>query len=127
MVSEMGRGTGGIRSATEEQGLTENTLVFFISDNGGLERLGADNGLLRGGKGSPWEGGIRVPAALAWLSKVDPGKTLGAPFVLEDLLLTLLAAVGVEAEFPKPIDGRNVRGAFGRAEPIPEQPRILAS
>ena len=127
MVSEMDHGIGQIRSTLSEERISENTLLCFMSDNGGSERLGADNGPLRGGKGSPWEGGVRVPAVLSWPARVPASKTVDDTIVVEDLLPTLLAAVGIEAQFENPIDGRNVWPSLTLGEPLDHEPFLLGS
>ena len=71
MVTEMDTAIGRIRTAIESENIAENTLVLFMSDNGGNPELGASNTPLRGAKGFVWEGGIRVPAAIYWPGKLQ--------------------------------------------------------
>ena len=125
MVTEMDNGIGEIRAALAEQGLLENTLIWFMSDNGGSERLGADNGPLRGGKADTWEGGIRVPAVARWPSKLSAGEAFTAPLTVHDVLPTLLAAVGIQAKYPKPLDGRDVWPAISNRAPLEPQPMLF--
>ena len=66
MATCMDDGIGKIVDALEKRGLRKNTLLVFCSDNGGPTQLGANNGPLRDGKGTLYEGGIRVPALAVW-------------------------------------------------------------
>ena len=122
MVSELDSGIGEVRAALAENGREDNTLIFFMSDNGGLERVGADNGPLRGGKFTGWEGGIRVPALLHWPTKAPGGSSFAEAISVEDMLPTLLAAAGISAESPQPLDGRNVWPALGGEAQLNSKP-----
>ena len=100
--------TGRILDVLREEGLAERTLVFFTSDNGPWltqGRNGGSAGLLRGGKGSTWEGGMRVPGIAWW-----PGRIAGGGVTLElgstlDLFATCLALAGVPLPDDRPLDG----------------------
>jgi arylsulfatase A-like enzyme len=72
MVEAMDEGIGRVVEAIRQTGLQEKTLIFFFSDNGGLQGYG-DNGVLRGAKTTLWEGGHRVPAIASWYGKIDKG------------------------------------------------------
>jgi len=86
---------GRVLDALKTTELGENTLIVFISDNGGSPLTGANNAPLTGGKYSLWEGGIRVPMALSWPGKVD-GNTVEDRYVsATDILPTLVKAGGV--------------------------------
>ncbi len=110
MVTEVDRGIARVIKTLKEEGLTENTLILFMSDNGGAETLarGADNGLLRGGKGTTFEGGIRVPAFFHWQGRIKPNSTFDEMFTVEDILPTILAAAQIPLNSTKKIDGRNM-------------------
>ncbi|MBX7167286.1 MAG: sulfatase [Pirellulales bacterium] len=100
--------TGQIIARLRELGLHENTLVFFSSDNGpwlsqGLK--GGTAGLLRGGKGSTWEGGMRVPGIFWWPGRIAPGRTELAMATTMDVFTTCLKAAGVGLTDDRPIDG----------------------
>ncbi len=95
---------GRIIDALKEAGQLENTLVFFFSDNGGNLHASANNGPLRDGKGSYYEGGLRVPAFAYWPGKIAAGKTTDALAYAADLYPTFAALAG--APLPaKPLDG----------------------
>jgi arylsulfatase A-like enzyme len=83
--------------------------VVFVADNGGPEQVNAsDNGPLRGGKATTWEGGVRVPFLLQWKGKLPAGKTFEHPVIQLDLLPTALAAAGVEVKPEWKLDGVNL-------------------
>lgn len=82
------------------------TLVIFVSDNGGQLNVGADNGQLRGGKQSNYEGGLRVPAIVRWPGKVPAGSSTEAIGVTMDLLPTICDALHIET--PSGIDGQSL-------------------
>lgn len=125
MVSEMDRGIGRVLSALHAEGLYDETLVMFMSDNGGSTRLGASNGELRGGKVTTWEGGIRVPAVVRWPGRVVAGSRFAEMITVEDLLPTLLHALAIKPEWPNPLDGTNQWLAINEGQATPDRLRIL--
>jgi arylsulfatase A-like enzyme len=96
---------GKIIATLKNEGVWENTLLFFISDNGGPLAQNADNTPLRGGKHMDYEGGIRVPFLVCWPAQLKPGEHL-SPVISLDILPTALAAAGVTAG--QTFDGRNI-------------------
>jgi len=109
MTLALDRAVGEILGSLDRNRLAEDTLVAFISDNGGPESVnGSDNGPLRGVKGNPFEGGMRVPFALRWPARLPKGKTYDEPVIALDLLPTALAAAGLTVDPPKPLDGVNL-------------------
>jgi arylsulfatase A-like enzyme len=92
IVERMDQGVGRILDALERKKLSNDTLVIFVSDNGG-ERL-SDNGPLFHGKYSLWEGGIRVPCLLRWPGMLS-AKVSDLPLITMDLTSTILTAAGV--------------------------------
>jgi len=107
MVSAVDDGVGNVLDALEEMGITENTIVYFLSDNGGPEHKNAsNNGELRDGKGSLYEGGIRVPFAMQWPKKIKGGQVYDKPVISLDIFATASAYAGF---IPKnQIDGVNI-------------------
>ena len=101
-IAGVDRAMGSLRNGLRERGLTANTMLWFNSDNG---RPG-DNTPLKDGKGSLFEGGIRVPGICEWPARVKPGRT-SFPVVTSDFYPTLLEAAGVTMpdDKPRPIDG----------------------
>jgi len=98
MMSAMDDAIGAVLKKLDENRLTENTLVFFVSDNGGPPVNSSSNGPLRGHKAQTWEGGIRVPYLVQWKSTLPAGKTYDQPVIQLDFHPTALAAAGVEAK-----------------------------
>ena len=95
-VSLMDDAIGETLAALRESGQDERTLVIFFSDNGGPPPAvnGADNSPLRGAKGSPYEGGIRVPFLMAWPGRLAAGTTDDRPVSAVDVFATALGAAG---------------------------------
>lgn len=92
MVSAVDDGVGTVLDKLEELGISDNTLVFFLSDNGGPERKnGSDNGVLRDGKGSLYEGGIHVPFAVQWPGHIPAGKVYEKSVSSLDIVATAVA------------------------------------
>ncbi|MCP4048616.1 MAG: sulfatase-like hydrolase/transferase, partial [Gammaproteobacteria bacterium] len=109
MITAVDDGVGRILETLKEEGIDENTIVFFLSDNGGpLEKNASDNGILREGKGSPFEGGIRVPFAVRWPGKVPAGVDYEEPVISLDILATIVAEANVDTSANKPLDGTNL-------------------
>tara|TARA_B100000925_G_C21999596_1_gene470610 strand:+ start:1218 stop:2648 length:1431 start_codon:yes stop_codon:yes gene_type:complete len=108
MVSAVDDGVGEILNKLKTLGLEENTLVYFLSDNGGPEhRNASDNGPLRAGKSSIYEGGNRVPFAFRWPQKI-PQMVYRYPVSALDIFSTVAAVAEVPIEYHKPLDGKNL-------------------
>ncbi len=105
MGKRMDDAVGQVVATLKSQGRWENTLTFFISDNGGPLAQSADNSPLRGGKHTDYEGGIRTPYLVCWPAKVKPGESDAVVSSL-DILPTALAAAGAVA--PADLDGINL-------------------
>jgi len=112
MVSCMDDNVGRIMAKLEESGELENTIVFFISDNGGYAQkyhAHSSNGPLRSQKGEVYEGGIRIPALMCWPAKVKAGQTASQPCLNADLLPTLANIIGFEEQLEgHTIDGQDI-------------------
>jgi arylsulfatase A len=106
MVVEMDKGVGEVVATLNRLGLSENTLVVFISDNGANNR--GSNGPLRGFKGSNWEGGHRVPCIASWPGKIVAGSKTDQLSISLDVMPTLLEAAGVSAPKERPLDGKSL-------------------
>ncbi|HRV55613.1 MAG TPA: sulfatase-like hydrolase/transferase, partial [Mangrovimonas sp.] len=109
MVSAVDDGVGKVLDKLHELGLTENTIVFFLSDNGGPEQHNAsDNGILRGGKSDLFEGGIRVPFALKWPKVLPKGETYEKAIISLDIFATVLSQTKTPIEPKNKLDGVNL-------------------
>ena len=109
MVSSMDDGIGLILDKLEQKNIFENTIVFFFSDNGGVEWYNfSDNGPLRGIKGDFFEGGIRVPFAMQWPNKIEPGTIYDKPIIALDIFATVVSAAKAEKHIKNEIDGVNL-------------------
>ena len=120
MLAAMDEAIGKIVSAVEKKGLRENTLIVFCSDNGGpAPGVVTSNGPLRAGKGTVYEGGVRVPAVAVWPEKIKAGSIVRAPLHIVDWYPTLLRLAGASLAQPLPLDGRDAWPAItaGAASP----------
>ncbi|MDR2440330.1 MAG: arylsulfatase [Planctomycetaceae bacterium] len=118
MVSTMDAAVGKVISALREKGLADNTLIFFSSDNGGPNPKNVtDNGSLRAGKGTLYEGGIRVPAFAVWNGKIKPGTVSEQPIHITDLYPTLLKITGTTIEQKLPLDGADISATLFENKP----------
>lgn len=94
LVESVDDALGTIRKALEKNGLTDRTLIVITGDNGGLLPI-TDNAPLRAGKGSAYEGGVRVPFIVAWPGKVAPKVVSDVPAVTIDIYPTVLELAGI--------------------------------
>jgi len=94
MIESVDESVGRIGSELKKLGLEERTLVIFTSDNGGL-KSSTNNIGLRAGKGSAYEGGVRVPLIVKWPGVTKPGGVCHEPVISPDLYPTVLEACGV--------------------------------
>jgi arylsulfatase A-like enzyme len=112
MMLAMDEAIGRVREKLADSGMDKNTLVCFISDNGGptmkgVTINGSNNSPLRGSKRTTLEGGIRVPFVVAWKDKLRP-VVYEQPVIQLDLHTTILAAAGVEVKLEWKLDGVNL-------------------
>ncbi|MBM3954362.1 MAG: hypothetical protein FJ309_07085 [Planctomycetes bacterium] len=121
VVEELDANVGRILAALRERGLAERTLVIFSSDNGPwliMNQQGGSAGLLRDGKGSTWEGGMRVPAIAWWPGTIAPGQVHHGVATMLDILPTVAALAGAPLPADRPIDGVDLRQALVANEPV---------
>jgi arylsulfatase A-like enzyme len=109
MMSAMDDAVGRVLAKIREMGQEENTLIFFLSDNGGPTRqTTSSNAPLRGFKATTWEGGVRVPFCVQWKGTLPAGKTFERPVIQLDVLPTCLAAAGETVDPAWKLDGVNL-------------------
>ena len=106
MVEDLDRQVGRVLEALRSNGLEENTIVIFTSDNGG-ERF-ADTWPFTGRKTELLEGGLRIPAIFSWPARIPRGRTTNQVGISMDWLPTLLAAAGTAPDAAFPSDGMNL-------------------
>lgn len=119
MVETMDTNVGRILQKLEELGL-DNTLVIFTSDNGGISYLSRQRPL-RAGKGSYYEGGIRVPFLVYWKAKELQARTSETPITNLDLYPTLLELLDIPPPENYPLDGQSLAGHLLAETPVPER------
>ena len=113
MVDTMDDGIGKIIASLEKNKLRENTLVFFLSDNGGPQSTktqptkwnGSDNTPFRGGKGNLYDGGVHVPFIASWPARIPKGSTYDSPVIAIDISRTAVAAAGGDAQAAPAMEG----------------------
>ncbi len=126
MIASVDESVGRIVAALDELALADDTLVIFTSDNGGVggyERRPdgratgiTDNAPLRSGKGSLYEGGIRVPCIMRWTGEISPGTASSMPITSVDFFPTLLALAGVRPLPDDPLDGASFASLLTRGD-----------
>lgn len=126
VVEGLDIGIGRILATLEEQGLRDNTLVVFLSDNGAPRPTGS-NAPLRGYKASVDEGGIRTPAIVRWPKRVPAGVKLDQPIAIIDLFPTIVAAANLPSTAELRLDGINQWPAIAGGKTLPRPPFLVAS
>lgn len=106
MMTCMDDGIGRIIKSIEEAGIAKDTLIWFMSDNGGIRRIRGTNTPLRDGKLTVYEGGVRVPSVAWWPGVIEGGRKNSTPVMFVDVMPTLLRVCG--AAPGKGLDGRDV-------------------
>lgn len=112
LIEGMDKSLGDLMDYLEKEKLTDNTVILFMSDNGGLSALGRSgkphthNRPLNSGKGSAYEGGVREPMIVSWPGVVKPGTRCNDYLMIEDFYPTILEMAGIEMpDTPQAIDG----------------------
>ena len=113
MTLAMDEAVGDVLTQLSRSGLEKDTLIFFISDNGGptvhkYAFNASDNSPLRGSKGTTLEAGIRVPFIVSWPGQIASGGKYDEPVIQMDIFPTVLAAAGIDAKPEKRLDGVNL-------------------
>ncbi|MBD1433706.1 sulfatase [Sphingobacterium sp. DN00404] len=116
LVKGVDKSLGDVLDYLAKNNLSENTVFFFLSDNGGLSRVPPRGGIsdthntpLRSGKGSVYEGGIRIPLVVKWPKVIQPQSVSENPIIVEDLFSTIRAIAGIEnRKVVQTVDGINL-------------------
>lgn len=111
MIEAVDSSVGRIASRVDELGIAENTLIVFISDNGGLPNV-SQLDPLRGQKGSLFEAGVRVPACARWTGTIQPESTCDTPITSVDFLPTFARLAGGKLPTTQPVDGTDISPLF---------------
>jgi arylsulfatase A-like enzyme len=126
MTAAMDDGIGRVMAALRAKGIEENTIVIFLSDNGGAPQNYSDNRPLRSGKYEIFEGGIRTPLFIQWRAGgIRAGSSSSAVVSALDLMPTLLAAAKARVELKLPLDGENLLPLLRGEGPGPRAGRPL--
>jgi arylsulfatase A-like enzyme len=126
VVDGLDQGIGRILAALDEQGLRENTLVIFFSDNGASRRMSA-NTPLKNGKDTVFEGGIRTPAIIRWPGKTPVGVMSQQPVAVHDLFPTIFAALTLTLPSELKLDGSNQWSALSTGKTLPRPAFLIAA
>ena len=144
MITEVDVQVGRLVAALERKGLRQNTIILLASDNGGAtsalfatgarspqeragelsQKLPASNGRFRAGKGSIYEGGVRVPAFANWPGTLKPA-VVNQPLHMVDIMPTVLALAGGRGSADRPFDGVNIWPALAEAKPAPRDALLI--
>ena len=118
MIASVDESVGRVMALLDELKISDNTVVIFSSDNGGVGGYGSkgiekgggitDNAPLRSGKGSLYEGGTRVPFIVRWPGVTKPGSTCGVPAIHVDVYTTFLEIAGAAPPEDYPLDGESL-------------------
>ena len=108
MTWSMDENVGKVIDKLKAEGLYENTLLFFLSDNGGATTNQSSNGRLKGWKGNKFEGGHRVPFTMTWKDKFSGGGQYDGLTSSLDIMATSISAAGIKAELSWGLDGSNL-------------------
>jgi len=108
MITCMDAGIGRILGALDSAGIAQDTLVWFLSDNGATAFDNESCAPLRGGKHDLFEGGIRVPSCVRWPRGLSRGRSVETPTAIQDVLPTLMRISGIAGSGGPPLDGSDL-------------------
>ncbi|NQX89178.1 MAG: sulfatase-like hydrolase/transferase [Halioglobus sp.] len=98
MLKHLDQGVGDVVATLKDLDIWKNTLIFFLTDNGGASGMQAMNTPLRGWKGSHYEGGVRTPFIVSWPARFKGGRKISRPVISLDILPTALDAAGINTD-----------------------------
>ena len=108
MVSAVDDGVGNVLRTLKDNGIEENTLIVFLSDNGGAHNNASQNTPLRGTKGSVYEGGLRVPFAMQWKGVIPANTRYEESVSSLDIMASIVDILDIKTNPKKPLDGVNI-------------------
>jgi arylsulfatase A-like enzyme len=112
MIKHLDMGVGEIVNSLKKNKIFDNTLLIFLTDNGGSGAMKANNAPLRGFKQMDYEGGIHVPFIVSWPNQLPGGNKCDVPMWSTDLFATALDAAGLPMPKDKPLDGKSILPAL---------------
>lgn len=112
MIKHLDMGVGEIVKSLKQHDIFDNTLLIFLTDNGGSKTMHANNAPLRGFKQMDYEGGIHVPFIVSWPAQLKGGQKCDVPIWSIDLFATALDAAGLPMPVDKPLDGTSILPAL---------------
>lgn len=126
MVEGVDKSLGDLLDYLEAKGVADDTIIIFMTDNGGNAENKAKGGVrfmhnlpLRNGKGSVYEGGIRVPLMVKWSGKVAPDTRVNTPVICEDLFPTILQMAGIKHyDVVQSVDGKSLVNLFTKGSKL---------
>ena len=129
MVEGVDKSLGDLLDFLEKRGVAEDTIIIFMTDNGGNAENKAKGGVrfmhnlpLRNGKGSVYEGGIRVPMMVKWSGKVAPATRVNTPVICEDMFPTILEMAGVKGyDVVQDVDGKSLVNLVTKGSKLAEK------
>ena len=123
VVDAMDQAIGQVLDTLDAEGIADDTIVLFFSDNGGAAYAtgGADNVPLRGGKGDTFEGGIRVVSVMRWPNGIEAGTKMDSIMSAMDVFPTIAEAAGVERQNEFELDGRSLWPAIAEGRKMPRE------
>jgi arylsulfatase A-like enzyme len=137
MMTNLDTQVGRLVAALDKKGVRDNTVIFFTSDNGGTRKAKplapggkpakhppASNGELRSGKGTLYEGGVRLPAIVNWPAKLKPA-VVHEPLHHVDVMPTLLAIAGGKGSDTHPFDGKDASATLADGAPSPHEDILI--
>jgi len=127
VVDGMDQAIGQVLETLDDEGIADDTIVLFMSDNGGAAYSvgGADNVPLRGGKGEVFEGGIRVVSIVRWPGSIPGGEKMTDIMTIMDVFPTLAEAAGIEAQNEFPLDGSSLWSSISEGKPAPRDDYVF--
>ncbi|MEP2774681.1 MAG: sulfatase-like hydrolase/transferase [Luteolibacter sp.] len=111
-ITQLDYALGKLMETLDAEGVADNTLIIFSSDNGPVPSYGGSSGGLRGNKRNDYEGGIRVPGIARWPGHIEPGTVSDVPVIGTDIFSTVLDITGIPLPDDRTIDGVSMVPAF---------------